>query len=226
MATSLDINQTDLFSYCLTLTSGDAFTSVQETAFVEWHRSRAVNCLMVREYHTDGRPHYHSLLQVKSPKTANAITKNLERVYERLKLRWVPKVSVCVKKMTNMTGQFHYLLKDLKGDKPLLLVGWKYTWIKQQCEDSIKTIPLKLLKGETYMVQKNTSVELVLKFATATGIRITCKDSFLDVVIQMQHKGFQFDNIKRACLYTNVMARVGCYQAARSVWEMDLNAYD
>ncbi len=212
----------DLYYYCLTLTCANDFTSTDEDLIIDWHRKLAEYCLLVREYHGDGRKHYHSLLAVKTPKSAGGLTRKVETLYKRVGLRWVKGVSAVVKKMTHMTGQFHYLLKDQNGDLPLLLVGWKYTWIKERCVDNVKEIPLKLLKGETYMVQKNTSVELVLKFAAASGHRIRCKASFIDLVIEMQAKGYQFDNVRKGSLYTNVMARVGCMQESRSVWESEL----
>ncbi len=224
--TSIDTNIiSGLFYYCLTLTSADDFTDEQEAGIVDWHRKRSEFCLLVREYHKDGRRHYHSLLAVKSPKSAGAITKNLERLWGSLKLNWVKGVSVVVKRMSNMAGQMHYCLKELKGDKPLLLIGWQYTWIKDLCKKNLKNIPHKLLKGETYMVQKNTSVELVLKFAAASGIRITCKESFIDCCMDMQEQGYQFDNIKKKDLLTNVMSRCGARQVARSVWEVELDIY-
>ncbi len=220
--TSIDTNiLSDLFYYCLTLTSADNFSDDQEAGIVDWHRKRAEFCLLVREYHKDGRRHYHSLLAVKSPKSAGAVTKNLTRLWGSLKLNYTPN-SVKVKRMSNMAGQFHYCLKELKGDNPLLLIGWQYTWIKDLCKKNLKNIPHKLLKGETYMVQKNTFVELVLKFASASGIRITCKETFIDVCIDMQEQGYQFDNIKKKDLLTNVMARCGCRQASRNVWESEL----
>lgn len=224
--TSLDTGLNDLFYYCTTLTSADDFSPAQEDSIIDWHRLCAEYCLLVREYHGDGRKHYHSLLAVKKPKSAGGLTRNLERLWKKVNLRWTKGISVKVKKMTHMTGQFHYLLKDQAGHKPLLLVGWKYTWIKEQCVNNIKEIPLKLLKGECYMVQKMTSVELVLKFAAASGARFTCKDSFIDVILEMQAKGYQFDNIKMKCLYGNVMARSGCMAQARSVLEGELFGVD
>ncbi len=222
---SLDTGIAGLFYFCLTLTSADDFTADQQDMIIDWHRKHAEYCLLVREYHADGRKHYHSLLAVKKPKNANGVTRKLETLWKRLNLPWTKGVSVNVKKMTHMTGQFHYLLKDQAGLKPLLLVGWAYSWIKEQCVNNIKSIPLKLLKGEVYMVQKNTSVELVLKFASASGATVTCKDSFIELMVEMQAKGYQFDNVRKASLYTNVMARLGNLQQARSVWESELFAF-
>lgn len=222
---SLDTGLKGLFYFCLTLTSSDDFTSDQEDLIVDWHRRRAEYCLLVREYHGDGRKHYHSLLAVKKPKSAGGVTRQLETLYKKMNIPWTKGVTVVVKKMTHMTGQFHYLLKEQASTHPLLLTGWKYSWIKEQCLANIKEIPLKLLKGDTYMVQKNTSVELVLKFATASGATIACKDSFIDLMVEMQAKGYQFDNVSKKSLYTNVMSRLGNLSQARSVWESELFAF-
>jgi len=221
--TSIDTHlDASLFYYCNTFTSPNDFTADQEAGIVDWHRSRAEYCFLVREYHGDGRKHYHSLLAVKSPKSAGAVTKNLERLYCKLELQWTKGVSVKVKKMTCFTGQLHYLIKDLKGDKPLLLIAWTYTWIKDTCKASLKTVPNKVMLGDTFMLQKNTAVNRVLAFAAAAGVRITCKETFIDLCLDMQEEGYQFDNIKKSNLLTNVMSRVGARQAARNVWESEL----
>lgn len=214
----------DLNYYCLTWTSALDFTPEQESAVVDWHR-RSEYCMLVREYHGDGRKHYHSLIAVKTPKTAGAVTKNVERFYGRVGLQWVKNISFKAKKMTCFSGQFHYLIKDLKGAKPLLLIGWQYTWIKDCCKKTLKTVPNKIMKGDVYMLQKATAVNMVLKYAAAAGVRITCKETFIDVCLDMQADHYQFDNIKKKDLLTNVMSRVGARQAARNVWESDLFHY-
>ncbi len=215
---SIDTNiKSNLSYFCLTLTSPDDFTALQEEAITDWHRRLSEFCLLVREYHGDGRKHYHSLVAIKTPKDAGGVTRRLETLWKKLSLRWTKGISVHVKKMTHMTGQFHYLLKEQKGRQPLLLTGWKFTWIKQQCIDNIKMIPRKMLLGETRMVQKMESVELVLKYAAASSIEIRSKDSFVDVIYAMKAGGFQFDNCKMMTLYGNVMARCGNVSQAKSV---------
>ncbi len=226
MAVDPNVARSDLFYYTITLTSKDDFTESQEVEIVKWHR-RGEYCFLVREFHADGRKHYHSMMAVRSPKTCSAVVKNLGRLYEKLSIHWQKGVSVKVKKLTHINGYFNYMLKEQAEDEvPLLLAGWKMSWIKEQAVSNLKEVPYKLLKGQTYMVQKNTSVELVLKYAKASGNAITCKASFVDVVYSMQVDGYQFDNIKKSSLYTNVMARCGCMRESKSVWEMELLSYD
>ncbi len=226
MSLDHNVGRDKLFYYTVTFTQGGDFNDSQESEIVSWHK-RAEYCYLVREYHKDGRRHYHSMIAVFSPKTPSSIVKGLERFYEKLGIPWQKGVSVKCKKLTHINGYFAYMLKEQEEDQaPLMLRGWKMSWIKEQAVSNIKEIPYKLLKGQTYMVQKNTSVELVLKYSKASGNPITCKASFIDVVYSMQAEGYQFDNIKKSSLYSNVMARCGCMRESKSVWEMELLSYD
>ncbi len=216
----------DLYHYCLTLTCRDTFTQEQEDLIVAWHRERSDKCLLTREPHGDGRPHYHSLIAVVKPSTANAVNKSLTTLYKKMNIEIVKGISFFTKRMTDKVGQFHYQLEDCKDSVVIFLRGWTMSWIKQQCKDGIKKIPHKLLAGSTYMVQKRTSVELVLRFAKASGLPLTGKTSFIMCVYKMQQDGFQFDNVSKGDLYSNVMARMGVGEESRSVWVMALLPYD
>lgn len=214
--------RSDLFYYCITLCCKGDWTDAQELAVIEWHR-RGDFCCLVWEFHRDGSKHYHSLLAVKTPKSTNAVVRALERFYEKQMLEVVKGISIVVKRMTEMQGWMGYLMKD--KHTPLLTYGWSLNWIKEYAKSNLKKMPLKMLKGETYMVQKNTSVELVLKYSDLEDIPITGKYSFIECCISMQASGYQFDNIKKSSLYTNVMARVNCLAESRSVWEMELMCF-
>lgn len=227
-APRVDVNvaRSDLFYYSITFTRGGDFSDAEQEGIVSWHRGRGDYCYLIKEYHKDGRKHYHSMIAVMSPKTPSAIVKNLERLYEKLGIPWQKGVSVKVKKLTHINGYFGYMLKSQDDEEPLYLHGWAMSWMKEQSVANIKEIPFTLLKGQTYMVQKNTSVELVLRYAKASGNTISCKASFIDVTYSMQTEGYQFDNIKKSSLYSNVMARVGCMRESKSVWEMELLSFD
>ncbi len=225
MAYDPNVARSDLFYYTVTFTRAGDFDDSQESSIIDWHK-RAEYCYLIREYHKDGRRHYHSMIAVFAPKTPSSIVKNLERFYEKLGIPWQKGVSVKCKKLTHINGYCCYMRKDQDDQEPLLLRGWKMSWIKEQAVANIKEIPYTLLKGQTYMVQKNTSVELVLKYSKASGNPISCKAGFIDVVYAMQAEGYQFDNIKKSSLYSNVMARCGCMRESKSVWEMELLSYD
>ncbi len=219
--------QTNTYSYFVTLTSSDGFSSVQEGQIVSWHESHSEKCLLVREYHDSGKTHYHSLLTCLSPKMPAAVTRNLDRLFAAMDIEPVRGVSIVTKKVTDFVGMLHYLTKDLAPDgKPLLCKGWAYSWIKQQCVDGIKHIPLRMLRKDQYMVQSSSSVQLIVQYARAAGYPLTGKQCFITVTTEMQSKGFQFEKIKPKWLYAQVMAVCGHHALARRVWEDALFALD
>jgi len=219
--------QINTYSYFVTLTSSDGFSSVQEGQIVSWHRSHSEKCLLVSELHDSGKTHYHSLLTCRAPKMPAAVTRNLDRLFAAMDIEPVTGVSIVTKKVTDFVGILHYLTKDLpQGAKPLLCIGWAYSWIKQQCIDGIKHIPRSMLRKDKYMVQSSSSVQLIVQYARAAGYPLTGKASFIAVATEMQSKGFQFEKIKPKWLYAQVMAVCGHLQLARRVWEDALFGLD
>ncbi len=210
---------TQTYSYFVTLTSSDGFSSVQEGQIVSWHRNHSEKCMLVRELHDSGKTHYHSIICCRSPKMPAAVTRNLNRLFDSMDIEPVNGVSIVSKKVTDLVGMFHYLSKDLGTDTPLLCLGWRYSWIKQQCVDGIKHIPLRLLRKDQYMVQLSSSVQLIIQYAHAAGYPLTGKASFISVCTEMQSKGYQFEKTKPKWLYAQVMAMCGHRELARRVWE-------
>ncbi len=217
---------TNTYSYFVTLTSSDGFTSVQEDHIINWHRLHSDKCMLVKELHESGKTHYHSIICCSTPKMPTGVTRNLYRLYTTMNIEPVKGVSIVTKKVTDLVGMFHYLSKDLGGGSPLFCLGWRYTWIKQQCVDGIKHIPHRLLRKDQYMVQMSSSVQLIIQWASAAGYPLTGRDSFISVCTEMQSKGYQFEKTKPKWLYAQVMAMLGHQQLARRVWEDALFGLD
>ncbi len=218
---------TNTYSYFVTLTSSDGFSSVQEGQIVSWHRRHSEKCMLVRELHDSGKTHFHSLLCCLSPKLPSAVTRNLDRLFAAMDIEPVRGVSIVTKKVSDFVGMLHYLSKDIApGAKPLLCWGWQYSWIKQQCVDGIKHMPHRLLRKDQYMVQMSSSVQLIIQWSSAAGYPLTGKDSFISAVVEMQSKGYQFERISPKWLYGQVMAMCGYPNLCRRVWEDALFGLD
>jgi len=210
----------------VTLTSSDGFTSVQEGQIVSWHRTHSDKCLLVRELHDSGKTHYHALL-CSTTKLAQGVTRQYECLYRSMNLEYVPKVTINVKKVTDLVGAMHYLSKDIAdGGSSLLCWGWRFSWIKSECLGNIKKIPHRMLRKDQYMVQNSSSVQLVIQYAAAAGYPLCGKQSFITVTSEMQGKGYQFEKIKPKWLYAQVMAMCGHLELARRVWEDALFSLD
>ncbi len=216
--TLMDPASNNTYRYMLTLTSSIGFNASQEDQVVQWHRHNSDKCFLVSELHDSGGKHYHSVIACVSPRTAGKVTEKLVRLYSQMRIDVVKGISVCVKSVSDFVGCLHYLCKDL-DDAPLLLIGWRMSWIKSECLANVKHIPHKMLRADQYMVQSSTSVQLVLRYAHASGHPLCGKDSFMTVVVEMQSTGYQFEKIKPRWLYAQVMAMVGRSSIARSLWD-------
>lgn len=222
---ALDHHSSDsLFSYFITLTSNVCLSDF-EPAIVLWHR-RGDKVLLVGEDHLSGKKHYHSLITVASPKTANALTKNLVRFYEKESIPLQKGVSIKVKRVSNQVGMFHYLTKDLNDSPPVLIIGWTMSWIKEQCLENLKLIPHKMLTKGVVMLTKRNAVGYFLKYREAKGAVVDSKLSFCQLVAEMMTDGYQFDGVQTKYLFSQVMARQGEQRFAISMLMGDLNFID
>ncbi len=213
--------------YFITLTTSDNFSDEHQSTIVGWHKNASSKCLLVCELHDSGKRHYHSTICTPAPKSAGKVTEKLSRLYDVMGLDHVPRVSIVVKKVTDAVGILHYLSKDIpEGGKPLLCWGWQYSWIKQQCVDGIKKIPLRMLRKDQYMVQNSSSVQLIIQYAKAAGYPLTGKRSFITVTTEMQSKGYQFEKTKPRWLYAQVMAMCGYQSLSARLWEACLHDLD
>ncbi len=200
--------QKDASGYLVTLTSSVGFNDDQESQIVEWHRRKCHHCMLVREHHKSGERHYHSTILVTKPKTANGLKRQLETLYKSMSIDPLGN-GIDVRSTTDQMGSFLYLVKELDDDHPLLCIGWLFSWIKDQCVKNVKKIPRKLLMLNRVVLNPANAIPYCLKFAEASGIGVTGKESFKCLVRLMVLDGYSFDNTKFPWLYSQVMCICG-----------------
>lgn len=200
----------DAFGYFITFTSPNGFSEAQEDQIVQFHKRKCENCLLVTERHADGRKHYHSSILVMKPKTTNGMTRQVANLYKAMEIEVVGRVTFQVKKVSDQVGSFWYLLKEQEDDQlPLLLMGWKMEWIKEQCKSNIKKIPRRMLMKDRVVLNSSNSIPYCLRFAEAAGMGITGKESFKNLVKLMVKDSYSFDNVKIPWLYSQLMCIAG-----------------
>lgn len=210
--------QLNTFLYWITLTSSQGFCDAQEDQVVQWHRRNSEKVFLVSEFHESGEKHFHSVLACFKPKIAGKVTEKLVRLYRSMEIDVVTGVTIKVKRVNDFVGILHYLCKDLVGD-PLLLIGWRMSWIKAQCLANVKKMPHKVLLKNKKLVTVRTAVDLVVQFASAGGYPLTGVDSFATVTGAMVVDGFRFGNVRLKPVFCQVMAVVG----SPSYWREHVN---
>ncbi len=204
------------YQYMITLTNKSGFTPEDIAEVRLWHKNNSEECLLVTELHDSGLTHLHSVITCYQ-KTAVQITRKLKTLWSSLKFDWTPRISAQVKRVSELIGAFHYLLKDLDGKKPLLLTGWEMSWIEQQCKENLKKVPHSILLKDEYFISKKTGLSLVLQFAKRTAMPLCDKETLKHVIIAMMRDGYQFDNCSLKFLLAQVMVRCGADQYASNL---------
>ncbi len=195
------------FTYAITFTtSSPGFDAHETRTILEWCRHNSDACMLVEE--VAATRHLHAAFRC-TQKTTVQVTRMICTLYERMKLPWVPKVSVRVRKMTELVGWFHYLKKDLGDKQPLLLTGWKMTWITEQCLENLKKIPHKMLLKQDYQVTSKTGVAIVIEYAKRNNLPLCDKFTFADCITDMAKECYTFDSVRVKWLFCQVMARCG-----------------
>lgn len=210
-----------MYGYFYTLTTNRDFLPDEIVSIAQWFAKSCESCLLVEERGHNGKLHLHATTTQKQ-KTAGEITRRMQKLYEHLNIPFQIKISVRIKRTTDQIGSFHYLTKDLGDKVPVLLFGWKMTWIQQQCRDNVKKIPHKLIKGEDYVVNMVIAPNLLMEYARRSGIPLTGKEGFKEVVARMMGEGYQFQNVKWKILYVQLMARCGDTRPLRSMLDNEL----
>ncbi len=190
--------------YAITLTTREGFDDSHHEIFRDWFKIHTDSCLLVAESHAAGGLHYHAGATMKQ-KSTNEVTRLINRFYEAQGWDVLAGISIKVKQLTDRIGWFHYLTKDLDGP-PILVQGWKMTWIQEQCKSNLKKIPKKMLKKNAYLVTQSVGPELVIQYAKRTGSPLSGKISFANVICQMAKEGYQFHQVRWKNLYSHVMA--------------------
>ncbi len=224
---SIDLNaDTDLPAFALTFTNAAFFTPAQEDQIVQWHKKRASYTLLVKEFHEDGRPHYHSLIASPKLKRAQQLVRMLDTLYAQMDIGPVIKrITFRVDPEKDRIGFFHYLLKEQDGPV-LLLMGWRLTWIKAQCLANVKKIPHKMLTKNVKMLSKSTASQTVLAYAKASGAVLTGKTSLCHVLADMSSEGYIFSSVPLKHLFAEVMAQSGEKTKAFNMFMGELHFID
>ncbi len=195
------------FCYAITFTTRTpGFDDSEVAAIRDWCKNNSDACMLVEE--VAATRHLHAAFRC-TQKTTVQVSRKLSRLYDSLNILWVPKVSCKVRKMTELIGWFHYLKKDLGDAAPLLLTGWKMTWITEQCAANVKKIPRKMLLKHDYQVTSRNGTALVIEYAAANNYPLCDKYSFADVIAQMTADSYTFESVKIKWLFCQVMARCG-----------------
>ena len=200
-------------------TSTPGFDDAQVQAICDWARLSSDSCMVVEE--TTSHRHLHGVFRVTQKQTGQ-VTRKFKTLYDKLQLPWVANVSVKVKKTTELIGWFHYMLKDQTGP-PLVLTGWKMTWITAQCLAAVKKIPKKILTKDQVVLSSRDAVPLIIAFASANSMPLCDKNAFIEVCLAMEADKYNFQNIKRKAVFCETMTRMGHPRFSRSMWEQELD---
>lgn len=207
-------------NYFLTLSPRQDLSSVHLAVVVDWHKLRTP-CILVSEERTDGVEHYHSVFGDTASRAAK-VTEKFNRLMDAGGLPYVKGVTLKIRAVTDLIGMFHYLTKDLGDGKPLVLSGWKLSWIRQQCLENLKKIPKKMLMRNDRLIGVAGSVGLVLEYSKRKGIPLTGKESFRRCLMEMAKEGYRFEKIKIRQLYVHVMAQCGDARAFGAMIDNEL----
>jgi len=126
----------------------------------------------------------------------------------------VPRVSINVKRAKVLDGALQYVMKDLDGKPPVLIRGWDMKTLEDQMLANLKKMPRCMIQKNDYYINQRVATSLIIEFAKRIATPIMCKMSFRQVCVAMMKEGYQFDALKLAPIYVQILARSGQTQAA------------
>ncbi len=206
--------------FMITLTTGGEFSVDFTTGLKDWFVKKCTQVLLVTEgwdFNAEERPHYHGVGSFKTNNASN-ITRMLKKLYDKFEVPWQKNISIRVRKVTDLIGSWHYCLKDTSdGNPPLLVMGWRMSFIKEQCRANVGKIPYKVLMKNKHCLSTKTATATVMAYAKASAHVLSGKESFASVICQMAQDGYQFENVKIKWLYTQCMSLTGDSGPMRSL---------
>ncbi len=209
------------YPFAVTLTSTDpsGFSKDQQKQIKAWHIDNTDQCLLSRELHGSGFPHYHSYVTVRNKQPAG-LTRKLKTLYKTMNMDWSHN-AVVVKTATDPAGWMGYCLKDLKSDeRPLMLKGYKLSWIKDQAMQSMKQREHKR-KGRSaddpFVLCSKNAVRLCLEFADKKGLPVSSQHTFALLCAAMMEDNYNFDRIRYEQLYCQLRCKQGNHTSAVSM---------
>ena len=207
---TVDTHDNTYHAYFITFTTScSEWPEDVNDRLIGWHVAKCDQALLVAEGgpDEDKHLHFHSVATFKA-RAAKNVTEQVKTLYKKMGLP-VTGRSIQVKKVTDLVGIWHYHLKELGDRKPLLLKGWKMSFIKESCLANLKKIPHKVLLKNKYMLNAKIATALMVEYAAAKSLVISGKESFTTVVCEMAKEGYQFESVKIKWLYTQVMSLMG-----------------
>lgn len=215
--------------YKVTLTSRNGLSGKLQFVLLECFKE-CRHAYLVTEYgESRGNCHLEGVVEFDTEKTSN-VTDRIRRVYERLEVEVIPKVTIRVKKATHLVGALIYARKELaeRDAKSFiaLQIGWTTSWIDEQVKDNVKDIPHSMLKKRGTRLTQVTGPALMFEWCTANNKRVTNKGEYLEIVRDMAEEGYMFGSCRTIGLYQDVCALFGDGMAAQRVAESDLRFID
>lgn len=200
--------------YLVTLTRTGGFIVATCVKFEDWFKLSFQYCVVTRELHKSGHLHLHAVVQSKV-KQASTLTARIERLYELWDIPLVKRVSINCKTAVVLEGAVQYVLKDVvPGDAPSVLCGWDMKTLEDQMLSALKKMPRSMVQRDDYYLNQRVATSLLIEYGKRIGVAILDKISFKQVVVSMMKEGYQFDAVKLAPVYVQILARSGYVQAA------------
>lgn len=206
-----------------TFTCVDTFCEEFEEKLASWHARKCDSVLLVREGAdgSDTHLHYHSVAAFKN-KQAAGVSRQAETFYKKLGMEWDKRRSVVVKKVCDLFGALHYLMKaQPAGRAPLMVKGWKLSWIKEMSLKSLKKMPHAQLLKDQYILSPKTATNMILEFANRKGLPITGRESFRGVIKEMIADHYRVSSIwpKITIIYAEVLMECGNHSGFDQVFD-------
>lgn len=167
----------------ITFTESGGLTSEQIDSIKEYLKNNTKHAYAVLEHGNSGNPHVHAYVEYKSHKVASNLrkSKKIQKIYD-----------FCIPDRHRM--------KITKVDKKTLLIG---SYFQKESPEIIfnsllENIELMIDEAKKAMIEKNiksnrlsitTAHHVIYKFSQKNS-PITCKDNFIESIIQMAKAGY------------------------------------
>ncbi len=194
-------------NYMFTLTRSGGLTQEQLEKIKSWFSKEYQNVVLNVESHKSGLLHLHAFVE-SDCKNGGSLHKKLTRYLISECGFEMHKRSLNVKAADE--GGRNYVIKDVSVEKPVSLCqGWSIAELLKSRQEALKKLTTVQLKGSDRMICQDEAVPLIIRFAKDEAVPLTDKESFKHVCKSMCRQGYSFARLKMACVYSEVMCRVG-----------------
>ncbi len=127
------------------------------------------------------------------------------------------RVSINCKQCVVLEGAVQYVMKDVPaGTAPNVLCGWDMKTLEDQMLSALKKMPKSMIGRDDRYLNQREATSMIIEYGKRIAVAILDKISFKQVVVSMMKDGYQFDAIKLAPVYVQILARSGYVQAANN----------